>query len=506
MSEVFSMRIVGAVAALGLLLAAAAPLAAQEARSGADKATEAGAAQFPAPVAKGGQVTIGGEPLAYTVRTGTLTLRDEDGKPRADIVFFAYTVDGAGKPGRPVTFAVNGGPGAASVFLHLGAVGPKILPLAGDGDLRPSNVPVLVDNADTWLDFTDLVFLDPVGTGWSRAAAGVNPKDFWTVESDARALAEAVRLYLTQNDRRGAPVFLLGESYGGFRGPLVANILRKDKGVGVSGLVLASPVLDFAAMSDNTVSSPIRWAARVPTLAALKLGALGAASRADLAPAEAYASGDYLVDVMKGPRDKAAVARIAGRLADLTGLDRAELERLGGHLERDAIEASIRARTGRIASMYDAGVLGLDPDPTAVRAHADDAVLDAVTPMLDAAMARYARDELGYVLDRPYEVLNTEVNRRWDFGGRQDAPEVVSDLREMLAIDPKLRVLVVHGYADLVTPYFASKMILDQLPAIGAEDRVGLDVLPGGHMFYMRPQSRRQFHAAAEAMYAAALD
>lgn len=505
------------LAAFLLLIAAAQPLLAQEGRppegrpagenraAAENKKPEQAAPALPAPVTKDARIALNGGELAYKTTVGTLTLRDNDGKPRAEMGFFAYTVDPGADRNRPVTFAFNGGPGAGSAFLNLGAVGPKVLPLGEGMALRPSAVPPLVDNAQTWLDFTDLVFLDPVGTGWSRAAEGVDPKTFWSVESDARSLAEAIRLYLTQNDRRGSPVFLLGESYGGFRGPLVANILRKDKGVGVSGLVLVSPVLDFAARSDN-LASPMRWVTRLPTLAAVKLGTAGPVSRAALADAERYAAGDYLTDLIKGPRDKDAVTRMAARVSDLTGLDRAELEREAGHLDLDTIVANIRKRTGKVPSLYDADVLGLDPEPNSRRSRADDPVLDAIVPMLDAAMARYARNDLGYVTDRPYEVLNGEVNRRWEFGGGRNAPESVSDMQEILAIDPKLRVLVLHGYADLVTPYFESKLVLDQLPRIGADDRVRLEIVPGGHMFYTRPEARSLFKADAKAMYDAVLD
>ena len=405
-----------------------------------------------------------------------------------------------------MTFAVNGGPGASSAFLNLAAIGPWRLPLDGDA-ISPSAAPDLVPNAETWLDFTDLVFLDPVGTGYSRAAGtgedGV--RRYYEVDADAATLSAAVARWLRANDRLRSPKFLVGESYGGFRGPLVAQKLQDGVGVGLSGLVLLSPVLDFAWLQGSR-HSPWLPATRLPSLAAAALERGGrAATRAALADAEAYAAGDYLVDLLRGPRDAAALDRLTARVGALTGLDAALVRREAGRPSVGSYQREVGRGEGRVASAYDPAVTGWNPDPTAAFARFEDPVLTAVQAPLASAMVDHLQRTLAWrVPDLRYEVLNGAVNRAWRWGSGREAPEVVSNLREVLALDGRLRVMVAHGASDLVTPYFASKLILDQLPAFGGE-RVQLQVFPGGHMFYSRAASRAAFRRAAADLYAAAL-
>jgi carboxypeptidase C (cathepsin A) len=458
-------------------------------------------ALLPAAVSRKASIVLGGRTLDYTVEAGSTVLRDGDGKRKAEVFSVGYALDGADAKERPITFAINGGPGAGSAFLHLGVIGPKRLPLEGD-DLRPSAPPVLVDNPDTWLDFTDLVFLDPVGTGWSRAAPGVDAaKEFWTVGSDIASIAETIRLYLDAHGRRTSPVYILGESYGGFRGPKIADALQREKGVGVAGLVLLSPVLDFGARGDGQ-SSPIPWMTRLPSIVAARLEQKGPVTRDMLAEAERYAATDYLVDLVRGPKDAAAIERMADRLSALTGIDRDAVKRVAGRIGMDTIIREARRTTGRVISLYDAGVTGLDPYPNAQRSRYRDPVLDAMLAPLAGAMADYVGRQLGYAVERPYEVLSREVNRRWDFDVGREPPEAVDELRQALAADKKLGVLVAHGLTDLVTPYFESQFVLDQMPAIGNPERVKLAVYPGGHMFYTRPEARSAFRADAKALYA----
>lgn len=503
------MRIASA-ALLALLLADSPSLAQDAAPRPPEASRQPGAASrqvetpdrplLPAAVSRKASIAVGGRTLDYTVEAGSTVLRDGDGKRKAEVFSVGYALGGADPKERPITFAINGGPGAGSAFLHLGVIGPKRLPLEGE-DLRPSAPPVLVDNPDTWLDFTDLVFLDPVGTGWSRAAPGVDAaKEYWTVGSDIASIAETIRLYLDAHGRRTSPVYILGESYGGFRAPKIADALEKTKGVGVAGLILLSPVLDFSVRAGDQ-SSPIPWMTRLPSIVAAHLEQKGPVTREMLAEAERYAATDYLVDLVRGPKDAAAVGRMADRVSALTGIDRATVETVAGRIGMDTIIREARRRTGRVISLYDAGVSGLDPYPNAQRSRYRDPVLDAMTAPLAGAMADYVGRQLGYAVERPYEVLSREVNRRWDFDVGREPPEAVDELRQALAADTKLRVLVAHGLTDLVTPYFESKFVLDQMPAIGNPERVKLAVYPGGHMFYTRPEARTAFRADAKALY-----
>ncbi|WP_454915201.1 S10 family peptidase [Xanthobacter sediminis] len=448
-------------------------------------------------------LVLGGRTLHYTATAGSLPVRTQDGRTLAEIAYVAYVLDpdsGANATARPVTFAFNGGPGASSAYLNLGVMGPRRLP-AGRKDDTPSTPPALVDNAETWLDFTDLVFIDPVGTGYSRFASDSEDtrKLLWSVEGDYKSLSRFITNWLTQNDRLASPKFLVGESYGGFRGPKIANELQTSDGIGISGIVMLSPVLDFTYQRDAR-SSPLSWVVDLPSLAATRLEREGKLSRSALAEAETYATGEYLSDLLKGPRDREAVNRVAGKVAALTGLDRAFVERLGGKVDTGSFLREIDRGKGLVGSAYDSTVAGLDPNPDAARSRAPDAVLEALTAPLTSAMLDYYARELKWRPEGRYFLLNDEVSRRWNYGEGRGDRESMSELREVLALDPRLRAMVAHGFTDLVTPYFESKLLLDQLPALGDPSRVTLELFPGGHMFYWRDGSRRGFHDKVRSM------
>lgn len=446
-----------------------------------------------------------GRTIAFKATAGSLPLVDEAGKLQAEMGFIAYTRPPAqGEAERPVTFAINGGPGAASAYLNVGAIGPWRLPTDGPS-ISPSQSVALVPNDGTWLDFTDLVFIDPIGAGYSRAADG-DAKKYWSVDSDASVLAAAIARYLRVNERMGAPKFYIGESYGGFRGPLIAEKLQEEIGVGLSGMVLLSPVLDFAWLQPPRIN-PWGHVTRLPSFAAAALERTGAVpTRALLADTESYATGEYLADLLKGPNDPAAVARLTERVAALSGLDPALVREQAGRLSTHSVQRAIDRANGRVVSAYDTAVSGWDPDPTAAQSGFEDPLLTALqAPLTSAMIELYAKRLNWKVPNLRYELLNSAVNRGWSWGAGRNAPEVASNLRGVLALDGNLRVLVAHGYTDLVTPYFASKLILDQMPAFGADGRLSLSVYPGGHMFYARPDSRAAFKRDAQALFSAAL-
>lgn len=429
--------------------------------------------------------------LRFRATAGSVALTDPQGAPQAEVAYVAYTLDRADTATRPVTFALNGGPGASSAWLHLGAMGPWRL------DLRfaPSASPHLLDNAETWLDFTDLVFIDPVGTGYSRFLAGGEElrKRVWSVGGDIEAIAGAIRRWLVQAGRFGSPKFLVGESYGGFRGPRLARTLAQSHGVGLRGLVLVSPVLDFGGRSN--AMDPLSLVAVLPTLAA---AARRAQDRAAVADAEAYAAGEFLADLLRGTQPE-AVARRSARVAALTGLDPAVVRRHGGMIDMHAWQRN--AAPGLLPSLYDLDVTLPDPDPASPWSRAPDAVLDSLRAPLTAGMVGLYGGRLGWTLEAPYEVLSEAVNRGWDWGGARTAPESTSHLRDALALDPALRVLVAHGLYDAVTPYFRSALLLDTLAPGAGRERATLAAWPGGHMFYSRTQGRAALRTAAQDLY-----
>ncbi|MGO4704368.1 S10 family peptidase [Microvirga sp. 2MCAF38] len=441
-----------------------------------------------------------GRTLKLTATAGSLTLVDGEGKPQAEIGFVAYVKDDEDPATRPITFAVNGGPGASSAYLNLLAFGPWRLPV-GESRISPSAPVGLVPNAETWLDFTDLVFIDPPGTGYSRVIGDEKVRDrFYSVNGDIDGLAAFVTRWLKEKNRLLSPKFFAGESYGGFRGPLLAEKLQRDQGIGFSGLVLVSPVFDFDWL-DQSSFAPWVDATRLPSMAAARLARSGPVTRDALREAEAYASGEYLVDMMKGLQDGAAVERVSQRVATLTGLDPALVRRLAGRVSGNAFQREARRASDEIVSAYDADVAGYNPNPTVLFPQFEDPVLTALTAPLTSAMLDHLTRTLNYKAEGRYNLLNEGVSRAWKWGGGRDHVENVSELRQSLALDSKLRVLVVHGFTDLVTPYFASQILLDQLPDFGSEKRVSLRVYGGGHMFYSRDASRQAFRSDVQRLF-----
>ena len=469
----------------GLPLLVAGPAAAQE--RGVPPAPRPDA--LPPARSRAHTLVLGGRTLRFTSTAGSVTLSDGQGVAQAAVGYVAYTLDD-GPAERPVTFAVNGGPGASSAWLHLGAIGPWRMEMQGVGPSAPVR---LIDNTEAWLDFTDLVFIDPVGTGYSRFLASGEDvrKRLWSVAGDIDAIAGAIRRWLVQAGRMGSTKFLVGESYGGFRGPRLARTLAQSHGVGLSGLVLVSPVLDFGGRS--TAMDPLYWASALPTLAAASRRA-----GARVAEAEAYAGGEFVAELLRGA-DPDAVARRSARVAALTGLDPALVRRHGG-----MIDGSIYMRNapaGRLASLYDLDVSLVDPDPAAAFSRQPDAVLDVLRAPLTAAMLELYAARLGWLVEAPYELLSEAVNRGWDWGGGRTGAESMSHLRSALALDPGLRVLVAHGLYDVVTPYFRSHLLLETIEASAGRERVALHAWAGGHMFYSRTEGRAALRAEAMGLY-----
>jgi len=443
-------------------------------------------------------LALSGRTLAFTATAGSIRLFDDKGEPQADIVYTAYQLDGADARTRPVTFFFNGGPGAASAYLQFGAVGPWRLSINTDA-VTSSASPDLQPNAETWLDFTDLVFIDPVGTGYSRFVATGDDvrKRFFSIDGDVNSIAVTIRRWLEKSDRLLSPKFIAGESYGGIRGPKLVRNLQLQQGVGVRGLILISPVLDFREFAG---SSLLQYVWSLPSMAAVARQAKGPVTRADLADAERYARGDFLADLLKGEADAEATTRLADKVAALTGIDQAVSRRLAGRFDISEFRREFDRKNGRVTGRYDASVMGLDPDPDSSFYHFGDPSGEPLAAPLTSAAVDLTTRRLNWRPGGSYELLNGSVEKAWNFGRGLNPAESISELRKILALDPKLKVLVGHGLFDLATPYFGSKILLDQLPAYATPERVKLVVYPGGHMFYSRDASRQAFRAEAEAL------
>ncbi|MGB9365580.1 MAG: peptidase S10 [Xanthobacteraceae bacterium] len=493
-------RLLATLLAGALALTFTAPSFAETTRRPAEAAKEqsAEANRLPADVTTEQTVELPDRTLRFKATAGSIPINNAEGKLQAEIAYIAYVRPDSDAAGRPVTFVFNGGPGASSAYLQLGAMGPWRLPL---DNLTPSSTPATVPNPETWLDFTDLVFVDPVGTGYSRFINTSDEvrKQFWSVDGDIDVLATFMRKWIEKAGRQASRKFIAGESYGGFRAPRLASKLN-EQGVAVSGLVLMSTPLDLGWRGHGR-HSPLAWVSRLPSMAAAIREEKSSFDREALREVERYAGGEYLQDLLRGERDGAAIERITARVAPLIGLDPALVRRRAGRID---IRTFQRERShGSVVSMYDATVRGIDPDPSASYSNFEDPVLNGLRAPLSSAMTSLYARVLNWRVEEPYQLLNGRVNSRWDWGAGRSTQEIVSDLRSVLAADPKLRVLVTHGASDLVTPYFETQMILDQMPAFASPDRLKSMVYGGGHMYYSRDASRRALREDAKELYRA---
>ncbi|WP_274630412.1 S10 family peptidase [Arvimicrobium flavum] len=491
------------ILALFLLGSGTAPVAADV----ADRPAPSGGALslLPVPQTTDHSITISGRTLDYRTKAGTLSLLSGKGEVTAEIFFVAYALrpgaDARQNRQRPLTFVFNGGPGAAAAYLHLGALGPRIIATAADGSFLPSPQR-LIDNPDTWLDMTDLVFVDPVGTGYSREAPGQETRSFWGVSQDATSMGAFVRLFLAREGRTGSPVYLAGESYGGFRAALLAKTLQEDIGISPSGIVLISPALEFTLVRPDEFQ-PLHWALELPSLAAVRLrseGVTGPEFEERLAEVERYALGDYLTALVSGLEEGGR--RASQRVAEFTGLPLDLVQKNFARISTSLFTSKFSSDAGKVLSAYD-GMIGVTDRSGA---SGPDPVLDRSVPVLTSAFVDYAREELNFRTDMSYRVLNRQISGNWDYGTsptRQGYVGVMGDLQQARTLNPALGVLIVHGYTDLVTPYMVSRYLVGQLPPLPEAKPIRIDVLDGGHMMYFRQDGRRALKEAAAELYEA---
>jgi len=444
-----------------------------------------------APVVTHHQIRVNGKPLHYTATAGRLPIRRADGKIEAQMFFVAYTLDGQEASRRPLTFAFNGGPGSSSIWLHMGALGPKRVVLQPDGFMPPAPYR-LEDNPYTLLDKTDLVLVDAIGTGFSRAADAELFKKFWGVQGDIEAFSEFIRLYITRNERWSSPLYLFGESYGTTRSAGIAGYLA-DHGISFNGITLLSMVLNFETLISNKTNDQA-YVFLVPTFTMI------AGYHHKLAPeltqdmnkareeAQRWASTDYALALDKGdaltPEERQKVVTQLARYTGLTTevIDQANL-RIDVQKFTHYLLIDQKVRVGRLDGRY----TGPDPNGLLDTPYYDPTGA-ATTPPFTSAFNNYVRTELGYKTDMPYYVsAPTAGFEKWDWGSSiQGFPDTATALRQAMVKNPYLKVFVMEGYYDLATPYAAANYTIDHLD-IGAKYRqnISFATYDAGHMVYL---------------------
>ncbi len=402
-----------------------------------------------------GQVTIGGSTLEYEVKAATLPILKPDGKPSANVFYTSYKLKGGGDAEkRPVTFCFNGGPGSSSVWLHLGAFGPKKVDLPPDGLTPPLPPGKLVNNPHSILDVTDLVFIDPVMTGFSRPEEPGKAAEFLGVREDIEAVAEFMRLWLTREKRWRSPKFVAGESYGGIRGGGLAEHLQSRHRIYLNGLIVVSGLFDYDVLTPGPVNDlPYQVSLSAMTAMAHYHKKLPADLQADRAraikEAREFAFGDYARALLLGAElPKAEREGVAKKLARLTGLTQQQVEEQKLRIGAGYFREMLLREKGVVLGAYDARVLGTDGDESGNRPGIEP-FMRVVGSVAAATINAYLREELGYEQDLPYEILSPQGN--WNHE-RNRYTSVNRDLSSAMLNNPHLRVLCTVGWADLVTP------------------------------------------------------
>jgi carboxypeptidase C (cathepsin A) len=501
-----------AVAAQSLAAQAPAP-SAEKPGGAAEKSAPPAAtgewADVDKPVVTKHSIRTGGRALNYTVTTGMMPIRSNTGELEARMFFIAYTLDGQGDAARrPLMFSFNGGPGSSSVWLHLGALGPRRVKMLDDGGLPPSPYE-LVDNEHTWLDQTDLVFIDPVGTGFSRAAKPDLGKKFFGLQGDLASVGEFIRLYLTKFERWASPLFLVGESYGTTRAAGLSGLLI-DKGIAFNGVLLISAIMNFQTVNFDQ-GNDLPYPLHLPSYTAIawyhkKLAPdLQKDLRRTLAEAEQWATSEYQVALAKGDALTAAERQaVIEKLARYTGLDKDYLDQTDLRPEIMRFTKELLRSEKRTVGRLDGRFKGMDEYARSERPDFDPSMA-AIRPPYTAALNDYVRRELGYKNESEYYILGGGVGP-WDWGPENRYADTAEALRSAFAKNPWMKLFVGYGYYDLATPYFAAKYTLAHMnldPSLKKNIYEGY--YEAGHMMYIDVDELAKLKKDVSAFVAGAL-
>jgi len=443
------------------------------------------------PVVTKHEIRVGGKTLRYTATVGMMPIKNREGETEARMFFMAYTLDNPGpRPQRPLTFAFNGGPGSASVWLHLGAIGPKRVRMNADGTM-PAPPFDLVDNEHTWLAQSDLVFIDPVGTGYSRAARPDLGQKFFSLNGDIESVGEFIRLYLSRYERWTSPLFLSGESYGTTRASALSGYLI-DRGIAFNGIVLISTIMNFET-TNFAAGNDLPYALFLPSYAAtawyhkkLPPDLQAKPVQQIVAEAEQWAAGDYSQALGKGDLLTGQERQeVITKLSRYTGLDARFVDnanlRVSLNLFRKELLRGERRSIGRLDARfkgYDSSIASDSPDFDASEA--------AIRPPYTATFNNYVRTELGYKSDLEYYILGGGITSPWNWNTNNGYVDTSTALRNALAKNPYLKIFVAMGYYDMATPYFAAHYTLHHIsldPALLKNISTGY--YEAGHMMYI---------------------
>ena len=463
------------------------------------------------PVVTKHEIKAGTRTLKYTVTTGMMPLKNREGVVDGNIFFMAYTLDGAGPVGqRPLMFSFNGGPGSASVWLHLGALGPRRVQMLDDGAM-PAPPYQLVDNDHTWLDQTDLVFIDPVGTGYSRAARPEVASRFFSVNGDIESVGEFIRLYLTRYERWTSPLFLVGESYGTTRASGLSGYLL-GKGIAFNGIILVSTVMNFQTLLPAP-GNDLPYQLILPSYTATawyhkKLAAdlQGKPLKTVLSEVEKWVSGEYASALAKGDKLTATERQaIVDKMSRYTGLDKKFIENCNLRVDLARFNKELLRDQNRTTGRLDSRFKGIDASAASEGPDFDPS-LSAIRPPYTATFNQYVRSELGYKSDLEYYILGGGIGP-WSYGPNQGYADTSTSLRSAFNQNPYLKVFIASGYYDMATPYFATEYTVDHMgldPAVRKNIKLGY--YDAGHMMYIDVKSLAQLKRDVTAFIADAIN
>lgn len=436
-----------------------------------------------------GLVTIDGKKIPYQATTGKLVLQKEDGSPRASMFHVSYVRTDVAASERPVTFAFNGGPGSSAVWLHIGALGPRIIQLPGDGTLPITPPATYKNNAASILDVTDLVFIDPISTGYSRTEKDVKASEFHGVEEDIESVAEFIRLWITKNRRWSSPKYLLGESYGGIRAAGLSQHLQSRYAMSLNGVILLSTLIDFQTLSPAN-GNDLAYQIFLPsyTSTALYHQVIKGDRDALLERSRAFAYGAYAQALLKGrsisPQEKATIAK---ELSGLTGLSTELIEQLHLRIDPTRFRGELLRSHGKIIGRFDARVAWDDTDTMEAQAEYDPSYSLAYGAF-GSAMLSYLAQDLKWQEHQHYEILTSKV-QPWRWNSENGYVNLTQRLTTAMRDNPKLRILIQCGHTDLATPpegMLYSTRHMHQLPE-SCDKNISVAWYEGGHMFYLNP-------------------